>query len=327
MQIDYGPTRTIHKCMAELTSDTQKLDWKLIRAFVAVMEEGTFSAAAKRLDASQPTLGRQIRLLEKHAGDVLFIRRGLRLEPTEAAQALLPHAQQVEREMDTLMRSVQAIGTDAAPRKITMTAPTLICDEMLPFVMPDLNACAPGTRFEIVPSDLLEDIHRRSVDIALRTVRPTQPELIIRKIAPIEIKLFASRAYVDRMGVPETPADLAKHDVVLAANDPKVALAMEQLGLDIDKLSVTAMSDDLRYRLACARAGLGIIGCHDWIGQYDPDLVPILPDLSLANLELWLVTTDDIRRSRTLRRVFDQLSDWPSMIESVSRAKQPSLTG
>ncbi len=304
--------------MVDKQSDAQKLDWKLIRAFVAVMEEGTLSAAAKRLGASQPTLGRQIRLLEEHAGDVLFIRRGLRLEPTEAAQTLFPHAQQVEREMDAVMRSVQTIGTDVAPRKITLTAPTLLCDELLPHVIPRLKASAPTTRFEIVPSDSLEDIHRRSVDIALRTLRPTQPDLITRKLGTIAVKLFASRAYVERRGNPSTPADLKHHDVILAANDPHISLALEHIGLEINQLSVVAMCDDLRYRLACIRAGLGISSCHDWIGARDPDLVPIFPDLALDQFDLWLVTTDDIHRSQTLRRVFDQLSDWSSMLAGAS---------
>lgn len=304
--------------MVEIQSDTQKLDWKLIRAFVAVMEEGTLSAAAKRLGATQPTLGRQIRLLEEHAGDVLFIRRGLRLEPTEAAQSLFPHAQQVEREMDVVMRSVQTIGTDVAPRKITLTAPTLVCDELMPYVMPRLNASAPTTRFEIVPSDSLEDIHRRSVDIALRTIRPTQPDLITRKLGTIAVKLFASRAYVERRGAPTTPTELVDHDVILAANDPHISLALEHIGLEINQLSVVAMCDDLRYRLACIRAGLGVSSCHDWIGARDPDLVPIFPDLALDQFDLWLVTTDDVHRSQTLRRVFDQLSDWSSMLAGAS---------
>jgi len=303
--------------MVEQQSDAQKLDWKLIRAFVAVIEEGTLSAAAKRLGATQPTLGRQIRLLEEHAGDVLFIRRGLRLEPTEAAQSLFPHAQQVEREIDAVMRSVQIVGTDIAPRKITLTAPTLICDVLLPHVIPSLKASAPTTRFEILPSDSLEDIHRRSVDIALRTIRPTQPDLITRKLGTIDVKLFASRAYVERRGMPVTPTDLVHHDVILAASDPDIALALETLGLDIDRISVVAMSDDLRHRLACIQTGLGISSCHDWIGRKDPDLVPILPDLTLAQMDLWLVTTDDIHRSHTLRRVFDRLSDWPSMMACV----------
>lgn len=303
----------MHECMIEPLQP----DWKLIRAFVAVMEEGTLSAAATRLGATQPTLGRQIRLLEQLAGDVLFIRRGLRLEPTEAAQSLLPHAQEIEREIDALMRAVQTIGTDAPRRKITLTAPTLLCDRMLPHIMPDLRTIAPGTWFEIVPSDSLEDIHRRSVDIAFRTLRPTQPDLITRKLCTIDVKLFASQAYVERMGAPETASDLAQHDVILAANDPHIALALEKLGLDIDRLSVVGMSDDLRYRLACIQAGLGISSCHDWIGRKDPDLVPILPDLTLSQLDLWLVTTDDIHRSHTLRRVFDRLSDWRAMMARV----------
>ncbi len=310
--------------MVQQTERPETLDWKLIRAFVAVMEEGTLSAAAQRLGATQPTLGRQIRTLEAYAGDVLFIRRGLRLEPTGAATALLPRAREIEREIDALARTVQTIGSESPGRKITLTAPTLICDEMLPALIGALNDAAPGARVEVVPSDTLEDIHRRSVDITLRMVRPTQPDLITRKLGTIDVKLFASRAYVDRMGRPDTPLELAQHDLILPASDPRLVTAMAQIGLDFDRMSVVVMCDDLRHRLACMRADLGISTCHDWIGQRDPDLVPVLPALTLTQLDLWLVATDDVKRSRALRGVFDLLAE---RVPDLANAAGPDAGG
>ena len=289
----------MHLCM---------IDWKLMRAFIAVIEEGTLSGAAERVGATQPTLGRQIRNLELVAGDVLFVRRGLRLEPTENALALLSQAQHIESEISSLGRMVENLGQERPRTKITLTAPTLLCDEMLPDLFLKLKTLFPGISFDIIPSDTLEDIHRRAVDIALRMVKPTQPDLVARKISTVDVKLYASNEYVSKYGVPLSPVELAQHSLILPRDDRQLNLGMERLGLDPQSLSVLAMSDDLRTRLAFMRAHLGISTCHDWIAIRDTTLHPILPDLVLAEFDLWLVATDDIHRSRSLRQVYDKIA-------------------
>ena len=69
------------------------LDWSLLQSFLAVAEEGSLSAAARRLGASQPTLGRQIRQVEQQLGVTLFTRKPRGLQLTDIGATLLPAAQ------------------------------------------------------------------------------------------------------------------------------------------------------------------------------------------------------------------------------------------
>ncbi len=286
---------------------TNAIDWRLIHAFVAVMEEGTLSAAARRVGATQPTLGRQIRELESISGEVLFVRRGLRLEPTPHAIALLPEAQDIERGIAALGRKFLHEGDGAQREKITLTAPTLLADEMLPIVIPALRVALPATRFNVMPSDMLEDIHRRRVDIALRLIKPTQPDLIVQKLGQIEVGLYTSEAYVSIYGMPKSPSDLMDHELILPENYKDIE--MKQFGISIAGAQVVALSNDLRSRLAMMRSGLGISTCHDWIGRRDPSLQRVLPEIMIASFDVWLVATDDIHRSRALRTAWDILAD------------------
>jgi DNA-binding transcriptional LysR family regulator len=314
MHIDKNCSTIMHGCMV---GSSEQIDWKLIQAFVAVMEEGTLSGAAKRLKATQPTLGRQIRELETRSGDVLFARRGLRLEPTAHATNLLSQAREIERGIADLGRKFKHAGDGAQREKISITAPTLLADELLPHVLPDLRAVLPATSLEVIPSDTLEDIFRRRVDFALRLVQPSQPDLIARKLLGLEVGLYASKDYLSGRGIPDKPTDLMSHNLILPANDRDLAIGMDRLGLSVKGTQVIALCDDLRNRLAMIRAGLGVSTCHSWIGDRDPSLIRVLPELVLASFDVWLVATDDMLRSKSLR------SAWDVMVEAVpKRVKQ-----
>jgi DNA-binding transcriptional LysR family regulator len=281
-------------------------EWQLIQAFLAVMECGTLSAAARRLGATQPTLGRQIRQLEAHCGDILFLRRRVRLEPTDRALDLYPAALEAGRAVHAAAAGFGP-GTGGVRRKVRFTLPTLLADAMLPALLPDLLEAVPEAQLELLPSDRIHDLERRDADIALRLVAPRQPDLIARRLGTIGIGLFAARHYVDRRGMPQTPAALAGHRFILPADDSLLGAGLSRLGLPDGPPPDAIRTDDLRLRHRLLRAGLGIATCHDWLGRQDPELVPVLPGIAFGQMDVWLVTNQDVRRSATLRRIADLL--------------------
>ena len=308
MHIDENLMVCMHECMAPSTPDTSDTDWRLIRAFVAVIETGSLTAAARRLGTTQPTVGRQIRDLETRSGDVLFLRRGTALEPTERARELFPRALEIDRAIAGLSEDFARPESPSGPRLLRLTLSTLFADEMLPGLLPEFWSANGGIELEILPTDTVQDLYRRDADIAIRHVEPRQPDLITRRLGDIGIGFYASRDYLARFGAPETPADLADHHFIALADKQDFERRAAALGLAGRLPARILRSDDLRHRLKLLRAGQGIGTCHHWIARRDDRLVRLLPEIEVDRLGVWIVANDDLRRSRHLRTAFDHLA-------------------
>lgn len=281
-------------------------DWRLVRAFVAVMQAGTLTGAARALGTTQPTVGRQVRALERLAGETYFLRRGNRLEPTDHARAMLARALDVERAVTGLTRAMAQPTPDRAT--VRLTTSTVFGTHLIPRLLPAVMARAPGVEIEVIATDLVEDLHRRDADIAVRLVAPAQPDLIARRVGWVAIGLYATPAYLDAHGRPATPADLASHALIASRDGAEVRRVAERLGL-APPSRMPIRSDAFLVRDALVRAGLGIGPCQDWLAALVPGLERVLPDVEAARLPVWLVAHEDLRRSRSLRAVRDGLAD------------------
>lgn len=118
-----------------MVSRMSDLDWSLVRAFLAVAEKGSLSAAARLVGASQPTLGRQVRQLEEQLSRVLFHRKAKGLELTESGQSLLEparamHRAMVEIELTAAGQQTQATGA------VRITASETVSVYILPPIWP-----------------------------------------------------------------------------------------------------------------------------------------------------------------------------------------------
>jgi len=146
------------------------LDWSLIQSFLAVAEEGSLSAAARRLGASQPTLGRQIQQIETQPGLSLFHRqpRGLKLTPV--GETLLEPAKTMQLAMGQI--ALTAAGQEQDIKgTVRITASIFVAQNFLPQISIDL-----------VASDTSENLLFREADIALRMYRPEQLDVVTRHL-------------------------------------------------------------------------------------------------------------------------------------------------
>ncbi|MEM9724251.1 MAG: LysR family transcriptional regulator [Pseudomonadota bacterium] len=303
MQIDKLSFHSMHECM-------EIPDWRLLRAFIAVMQEGTLSAAARKLGATQPTLGRQIRELETLSGDVLFLRKGARLEPTEQATALYPRAVEVERAVQSLGRAF--LAENEAARAIRITMPTVLAQELAPHLIRTLwGAVGPSIILEVAASDDIQDLSRREADLALRLTDPSQGDLVARRLGEVSVGLYASRRYLQETPPPRDLDDLRGHVLIMPTSS---GLAGFDAFAELLASAKCVRTDDLRLRLSMLRAGLGVSSCHDWIARRDPDLARVLPDVTVGVMPLWLVATEDIRRSAPLRRVTEVIAPFVKAI-------------
>jgi DNA-binding transcriptional LysR family regulator len=282
-------------------------DWHLWRSFLAVMDAGSLSGAARDLGVAQPTVGRQIETLEAALeGGSLFTRSPGGLRPTRAAQALEPHARAMATAADTLVRTASGDADDVRG-VVRLTASEIAALEILPAILTEFREAWPKIDIELAVSNRLEDLLHRDADIAVRMARPTQDALFARKVGEIHLAFHAHRAYLQKHGAPRTMDELRSHAVVGYDRVRPLAAALDKIDFEVSNDMFALRTDSDTAQLAMMRAGYGICACQRQIAARDPNLVPLLEDQFSFGLEVWVVMHEDLKTDRRMRLLFDHL--------------------
>lgn len=282
-------------------------DWNQARAFLATAEEGSLSAAARALNLTQPTLGRQVSALEAELGVTLFERAGRALTLTESGRALLEHFQAMGEAAGRV--SLAASGrSEAIDGQVRITTTDMVATYILPLLLTQIREVAPGINIEIVASNEVRDLRRREADIAIRHARPEQPDLIARLVGETTAHFYASVDYLDRHGRPQSPNDLEDADFVGGEAPERYVPGLNALGLTIgpDNFKVTTSSGPSMVELV--RRGFGISPLPKEVAALTPSLEQVLPELPPIPVPVWLVTHRELNTSRRIRLVFDHLA-------------------
>lgn len=285
----------------------EKLDWSLIRSFLAVAEAGSLSAAARATGISQPTLGRHVQAAEAALAVPLFTRVAQGLVLTEAGQALMPAAWAMQAAAAELVLTAAGRATGIAG-SVRITASHVVSHRILPPVLARLRVDEPGIQIDLVPSDTSENLLFGEADIALRMYRPTQSDLVARHVADLPLGLYAAKSYLDRRGRPASPEDLMQFDFVGQDKSDQIIRVMARLGIPVTRSFFPVRCDDPLTYVELIRAGCGLGGILRRIGDGDPLLerIDVVPDL--PSLPVWLTAAPHLRQSPRLRRVWDALA-------------------
>lgn len=284
-------------------------DWNRARAFLVTAEEGSLAAAARALDMTQPTLGRQVAALEKELGLKLFQRRGRGLELTPNGAMLVEHVRAMGHAANQL--SLSAIGkSEAVAGEICITASELMANFILPPVIQKLRKNEPGIEVEVISTNEEKNLNRREADIAIRTVRPSQADLIVKKLCDVRGHLYAARTYLERLGNPTTVADLDRAQFLDVEKSGRMMALMNAHGcrLSENNFAVITKSHTLQWELV--KLGAGITGTLEVIGDPEPRVERVeVEGFPPMSVELWIVTHEELRTSRRVRTVFDFLAN------------------
>lgn len=286
-----------------------RFDWNHIRAFLATAETGSLSAAARQLSLTQPTLSRQVAALEGDLGVMLFERIGRSLELTQAGLELLEHTRAMGEAASriALTASGQAQSIEG---RVRITASDIMSAYVLPPVLAQLREAAPMLEIDVVASNDIRDLMRREADIAIRHVRPEQPDLIAKLVQQATGHFYAARSYLDRAGRPETVDDLAKLDVISFGDPERMMQYLAPLGIHLPRNNFRLGSQSGIVAWEYAKQGLGIAPMSDEVGLATPGMEKLLPGMAPIVFPVWLTTHRELHTSRRIRLVFDMLSDF-----------------
>jgi len=283
-------------------------DWNLARAFHATARAGSLSAAARDLGLTQPTLSRQVAEFEAKLGVTLFERIGKRLVLTETGHSLVAHGQAMGDAAEAL--ALAASGrAQAIEGRVSISATDAYCAYLLPDICAKIREVAPQITLVLVSTDAISDLRRREADIAIRHVRPHEPDLIGRHIREGTGRFYATSAWVARHGMPLGAADLNPNDLVGYGDAARFAGFMQDIGLRVTAESFRLMSENSVAGWEMVKRGLGIGAMMREIAEQTPDLVEVLTELQLPRFPVWLVTHRELHTSRRIRVVFDILAE------------------
>ena len=285
-----------------------EMNWNQARAFQATAETGSLSAAARKLNLTQPTLSRQVSSLEEALGIVLFERIGKRLRLTDAGSAMLDHANKMEHAANEFM--LAATGRSQTVEGIvSISTIDAFAVHYMPAIMERIQKEASGIIVHIIVSNTFSDLQRREADIAIRHVRPQEPELIGKLIRETSAGFYASRSWIKKNGYPDVKADVGEIKIIGSDRQLLIFEYIRGLGLNIDERNVPLICDNSDVVTELVRRGLGIGMLINEIADKIPDLEVVLGELPEIKFPIWLVTHRELHTSRKIRIVYDILAE------------------
>lgn len=284
-------------------------DWADVAVFLAVLDAGSLVGATEKLNMSQPTIGRHLAAMEKRMGTTLFARTGRRLMPTEVASRIEESARKMSREMLAIQRTV-AGAAQGLHGQVTISANEGTGSEWLIPVLAKLKQKFPDIFIELKIEGRAADLVQREADIALRMGRPTQLDLITRKLVTVGFGIYVAESLLAEHGRIEAFADLNHTGWVRGAfSTTRVDMLHDffaEYSLDCH-IALSTNSPAAQVRAVQEGLGFGVLS-HRWAGR-EEGLVRVLPDFEAAAIDLWLVTHEDLRHSARIRAVSDLIAE------------------
>ncbi|MBV8137498.1 MAG: LysR family transcriptional regulator [Deltaproteobacteria bacterium] len=294
--------------------------WDDLRFFLAVAREASLSGAARSLGVNHVRVGRRIAVLEKQLGAKLLHRTPDGLIPTAAGEAIQTRCETMQNTALEVERLV-AGQDDRVAGAVRVTAPQGLARQLLVPMIAELRAIHPELQVNLVPGVRSLDLARGEADIALRMSfdRPTQGDLVCRKLGAIGSALYASRSYAERHMLPKRGEGLSGHELITfeGARWPK-AMGPPLMGESLDGARVSLRSNDQFIRLDATIQGLGISEMPCFLGDETSELVRIWPKEPPHLRPVWLLTHRDLRRATRIlvvsKAIVDGFGDHSSML-------------
>ena len=282
-------------------------DWNQTRAFLATVEEGSLSAAARALGLTQPTLSRQVACLEEELGVILFERNRRNMTLTQSGLELVEYARDMG---ESAMRiSLAAAGqSQAIEGDVSITAPDLFSTYSLPKIVEKIRTKAPGINIEIISSNAVHDLTKREADIAIRHERPEQPELIAKLVCNTTGHFYASKDYLAQLEHPITLDVINKADFVGHDSVEWFLPIVNSFGLQLTAENFKIITNSGVTLLELVKQGLGISVLYRNVADLNPSLRQVFPECSIP-IPIWLITHKELKTNLRIRMVYDILAE------------------
>ncbi|MFD2643650.1 LysR family transcriptional regulator [Pseudomonas japonica] len=282
------------------------MNWNDARVFLALARQQTLRGAARAMNVDQATVSRRVAAMEHALGSTLFLRTASGYQLTEVGESVLELAERMEASAIELVRRAQGQDRALSGEVRVTTTDSLAVDFVIPAVA-RLHARHPQVRITLNSSSDLLNLSRRDADIAIRTLKPDNPDLVVRRLASWPMGLFAAQAYLDAHGEPARGTAFAGHDLVMYEPWLQDAHTASLVGEPIGAGRVVMTGNTSILVRNALKAGIGLGEIPLYMGQQD-GLVRLWPECQRSKpYEVWMVTHGDFRHTARIRAVIDAL--------------------
>ncbi|GGC88995.1 LysR family transcriptional regulator [Undibacterium terreum] len=255
-------------------------------------ESGSFSATARKLGLSQPSVSRIVSELEARLGTKLLLRSTRQITPTEAGTAFLQRARQILHDLEDADESAR--GTDSLRGVLRIALSSILSVRVVIPSLPVFLKTHPLLKLELLATDSMQDLVAEAADMAIRFGRLENSGFGVKKLATMQRVLLASPSYLEARGMPQTLADLAAHDCIFGpSGSPTAPWTFRHEGAMVSiKVEPRFQATSADATIACAREGLGIVRASALICRNEiqsGQLVPVLPGYLLDPVDLHAV--------------------------------------
>lgn len=294
------------------------MDWDKLRVFHAVADAGSLTHAGDKLNLSQSAVSRQIRALEESLNATLFHRHARGLILTEQGELLFDATNAMSKRLDTASARIRD-SEEEVFGELRVTTTFGFGTLWLAPRLPKLYEKFPALKIDLMLEERVLDLPMREADVAIRMKEPSQADLIRKRLMSVQMRMFSTRDYLDRAGVPHTLDDIADHRLICQnTNSAQVAAGamLVQHLLTYNPNSLLTVNNYFGV-LQGVLQNLGIGVLPDYLTQDFPNLVRVLPEIESAEVPVFLAYPEELRHSKRISAFRDFVQD-----EIISHRKQ-----
>ncbi len=277
------------------------LDWDKLRIFHAVADAGSFTHAGHDLGLSQSAVSRQISALEAGLNVPLFHRHARGLILTEQGEVLYRTAHDVFTKL-TAAQTRLMDSREKPSGELRITTTVGLGSVWLTPRLKEFTELYPQINVTLLLDDRELDLAMREADVAIRLRRPTQPDLIQRKLFTVHHHVYASTDYVKRFGIPKSIEDLDKHKILVFGQAPAYLSTvnwLETVGRpDGDPRPVTLRINSAYGMRRAVQTGMGIASLADYIVAADGNLVQIDLPVDTPEFDTYFVYPEELKETK-----------------------------
>ncbi|WP_171180243.1 LysR family transcriptional regulator [Ruegeria sp. HKCCD8929] len=294
------------------------MDWDKLRIFHAVADAGSLTHAGDKLNLSQSAVSRQIRALEESLNATLFHRHARGLILTEQGELLFDAATAMSKRLDAAAARIRD-SEEEVFGELRVTTTFGFGTLWLAPRLPKLYEKYPDLSIDLMLEERVLDLPMREADVAIRMKEPSQADLVRKRLMTVQMLLYASRDYLDRIGTPDSLSDIKDHRLI--CQNPSSAQVGAGASLVQNLMTYNPQSlltvNNYFGVLQGVLHNLGIGVLPDYVTEDFPDLVRVMPDIESADVPVYLAYPEELRHSQRIAAFRDFVQE-----EIISHRKQ-----
>ena len=279
-------------------------NWSDFRIILALAKGGSVTGAAKLLGVDASTISRRLATAEEVFGAPLIIRGGGKFQFTAEGRAVLDAAEDMDAKISATTNSVRSMREKPVGTVRIACVQTAV--HLLRSFANEVTEAFPGLGVEVISSKASMDLAKGEADIAVRTIPPTDPGLVIAHTFTWGSCLYASKDYLSKFGRPKSHEELRHHRLVLSGTTllQTRAFAWIEQFADPDKPATRVENSDSARTIIEQGEGIGQLFCL--VGDACQSLERVFPD-PFDQMNSWVLYHESARGSAKVRAVLDAL--------------------